>query len=128
MSFFRVMMQGMAISGGLLSATGADAHAKLVTSNPAANAVVASPAKLQLRFSEKLVDKGSSFQLFVTARAGTKLAAPSPIAVAVSLAVDGQTLVAPLKQPLTTGVYLVAWHAKTSDGERKDGTFTFQVR
>ena len=128
MRLFKASRLGTAIAGGLLSAASANAHAKLTASNPAANATVAGPIKLQLRFDEKLVAKGSSIQLFITARKGPKLAAPMPVSVAATLGQDGQTLIAPLKRPLTTGSYLVAWHAATSDGERKDGTFSFKVR
>lgn len=128
MSFLKASLVVLALSGTVLGATGADAHAKLVASNPAANATVSGPTKVQLRFDEKLVGKGSSFQLFITARPGSKLAAPTPVAAAVSLAPDGQMLVASLTRPLTTGAYLVAWHATTSDGERKNGTFGFMVR
>ena len=128
MSFFKASLVVLALSGTVLSAAGADAHTKLVASNPAANATVSGPAKVQLRFDEKLVGKGSSFQLFLTARPGSKLAAPTPVAAAVSLTPDGQMLVAPLTRPLPTGAYLVAWHATTSDGERKNGTFGFMVR
>lgn len=128
MRLFKAPLIVLAISGGALSATAAYAHAKLVASNPVANATVAGPTKLELRFDEKLVAKGSSIQLFVTVKPGTKLAGPMPVAVAATLAADGQTLAAPLKRPLTTGSYLIAWHATTSDGERKDGTFAFKVR
>ncbi|OYY64439.1 MAG: hypothetical protein B7Y49_09690 [Sphingomonas sp. 28-62-11] len=128
MRLFKASLLVTAIAGGLLSAASANAHAKLTASNPAANATVAGPTKLQLRFDEKLVAKGSSIQLFITARSGPKLAAPMPVSVAAALGPDGQTLIAPLKRPLTTGSYLIAWHATTSDGERKDGTFNFKVR
>ncbi len=128
MRLFKAPLIVLAISGGSLSATAAYAHAKLVASNPVANATVAGPTKLQLRFDEKLVAKGSSIQLFVTAKPRAKLTAPMSVSVTAALGPDGQTLIAPLKQPLTTGAYLIAWHATTSDGERKDGTFTFKVR
>lgn len=128
MSRLKASLMAVIISGGLLSATAADAHAKLVASNPSAKAIVAAPTRLQLRFDERLVGKGSSIQLFMTARPGPKLAAPMPVAVAAILAADGQTLVAPLKRPLATGSYLLAWHATTGDGARKDGTVSFKVR
>lgn len=128
MRLFKASLLVTAIAGGLLSAASANAHAKLTASNPAANSTVAGPTKLQLRFDEKLVAKGSSIQLFVTARPGPKLTAPMPVSVTASVGPDGQTMIAPLKRPLTAGSYLVAWHATTSDGERKDGTFSFKVR
>jgi len=128
MRLFTTSLIVLAISSGSLFATEAYAHAKLVASNPAANATVAGPTRLQLRFDEKLVARGSTIQLFVTAKSGVKLAGPMPVSVAAAVAPDGMTLVASLKQPLVTGSYLIAWHATTSDGERKDGTFSFKVR
>ncbi|MFA6125383.1 MAG: copper resistance protein CopC [Sphingomonas sp.] len=128
MRLFTTSLIVLAISTGSLLATEANAHAKLVASNPAANATVVGPTRLQLRFDEKLVAKGSSIQLFVTAKPGVKLTAPMPVSVTAVLGPDGKMLIAPLKRPLTTGSYLIAWHATTSDGERKDGTFGFKVR
>ncbi|WP_222873604.1 copper resistance protein CopC [Hankyongella ginsenosidimutans] len=103
----------------MLSASSADAHAKLVASTPAANASIAAPAKLQLSFDEKLVAKGSSVELFATTLSGKKLAAPMSITVRSALGADGKSMVAPIGKPLSAGTYLVAWHAVTSDGERK---------
>lgn len=81
-----------------------------------------------MRFDEKLVAKGSSIELFATALSGRKLAAPMRVAIRSALADDGKALVAPVGKPLTVGTYLVAWHAITSDGGRKSGTFRFTVR
>jgi len=128
LSLLRAFLSAAALSGALLSASSADAHAKLVASTPAANASIAAPAKLQLSFDEKLVAKGSSVELFATTLSGKKLAAPMSITVRSALGADGKSMVAPIGKPLSAGTYLVAWHAVTSDGERKNGTFSFTVR
>lgn len=106
----------------------AQAHARLVAAAPAADATVAAPARLQLRFDEQLVAPGSTVELFMTAKPGARLASPLGVAVTAALAADRKTLVVPLRKVLAAGSYLVAWHAATADGERKSGTFRFSVR
>lgn len=128
MSLPRVLLFAALLSGALLSATAADAHAKLLASAPAANASIAAPARLQLSFDERLVVRGSSIELFATSLSGRKLAAPMNIVIRSAIGADGMSLVAPIGRPLAAGTYLVAWHAVTSDGERKNGTFSFTVR
>lgn len=128
MSLRHMLFAAAACSAGMLPATVANAHAKLVASSPAANSSGAAPARLQLGFDEKLVAKGSSIELFATIQASRKLAAPMPVAIRSALGADGKSLVAPIGRPLGSGTYLVAWHAVTSDGERKNGTFSFAVR
>lgn len=128
MSPFRAFLSAAPLLGTLLSATAADAHAKLVASTPAANASIAAPARLQLSFDERLVARGSSIELFATSLSGRQLAAPMNIAIRSVVGADGTSLVAPIGRPLAAGTYLVAWHAVTSDGERKNGTFSFTVR
>ena len=48
----------------------ANAHPKLVSATPAANATVAKPARIQLRFSEKLVSAFSKADLIMAAMPG----------------------------------------------------------
>jgi copper resistance protein C len=47
----------------LLTASPAFAHARLVSSNPAANAAVAAPRTITLTFSDKVVPAFSSFEV-----------------------------------------------------------------
>ena len=56
----------VAATAALFAAAPAIAHPKLISATPAANAVVASPAKLQLTFSEGLVAKFSGVDLVMT--------------------------------------------------------------
>ena len=47
----------------LLGVSAAQAHAKLVSAEPAAQSTVTTPAKIQLHFSEELAKKFSAFKL-----------------------------------------------------------------
>lgn len=95
------------------------AHAKLVESNPAANATVTAPNQIVLRFNEKLEPKFSGLDLSV---GGAK--AP----VKTSIASDGVTLIGAPAKPLAAGAYKVDWHAVTADGHRMQGAYSFTVR
>ena len=126
MSITRTLLTIPATIAALALSTAAHAHADLVSSTPAGGATVAAPAKLELRYNEKLAQK-SWVELFRTGAQG-KAATPAPIALSVALAADGRTLVAKLQKPLATGSYLIAWHAIAADGDRTNGTIRFIVR
>ena len=70
----------------------AQAHPKLLSASPAPNAIVARPAHLALRFSEKLMPKFSGADLMMTAHGGTTHP-PMKVAAASGVADDGRTLV-----------------------------------
>ncbi|MET3667477.1 copper homeostasis periplasmic binding protein CopC [Caulobacter sp. 1776] len=104
-----------------LSAGQASAHAKLVSSDPAANATVAPPKAIHLTFNEKLAPTFSSFELAMAD--GLK----SP--VKTSLSADRKTINGRPKAPLGAGVYKLTWHAAAADdGHRMDGAITFTVK
>jgi len=103
----------------LMAASQAAAHAKLVSSSPAANATVAAPAQIELRFNEKLQPKFSGFEL----RSGG-VAVP----VKVSVGQDGLTMVGTPARALGAGAYEVNWHAITADTHRMQGVYAFTVR
>lgn len=111
----------------LATGTAAQAHSKLVASTPAANASVAAPSQLELRYDEKLSPK-SRVELFMTAPPGKAAASPTPIGVSTTLGGDARTLIAKPQKPLAKGGYLIAWHAIAADGDRTDGTVRFIVR
>lgn len=115
------MLGLVAVAGAaaMLAATGAQAHAKLVSSNPAANTTVAAPKAIILKFDEKLQPKFS----------GANLAMPGMATAAkVSVGKDGKTMMVQPKKPLMAGAYTVKWHAVTADTHRSQGTYTFTVR
>ena len=130
MSFIRTGLIGSTLAAAALAmATPALAHPKLVASNPAANAIVAKPSSLQLRFSEKLVGQFSSVDLVMTGMPGMANHGPMKInGVATSVGADGKTLVVKLKQPLAAGSYKLDWHAVSADTHRVNGSYSFRVK
>lgn len=103
----------------------ANAHPKLVSATPAANATVAKPARIQLRFSEKLVSAFSKADLIMAAMPGMP---EMKIASTAALAADGQTLVITPKAPLSSGRYNVAWHVVSTDTHKVAGNYAFAVK
>ena len=130
MSFIRTGIIGSAIAAAALAiATPALAHPKLVASNPAANALIAKPSKLELRFSEKLVGSFSSVDLAMTGMPGMANHGPMKISgLATSVGADGKTLVVKLRQPLAAGTYKLDWHAVSADTHRVNGSYSFRVK
>ena len=105
------------------------AHAKLVASTPAANATVARPAKIDLRFNEAVIGKTVSVQLAMTGMPGMANHAPMPITGFTSkLGKDRKSLTLLLRRPLAAGTYRVNWAAAGADTHRLTGTFNFTVR
>ena len=101
---------------GLLVATPALAHARLVGSDPASGAKVKSPGQIKLHFSETLEPAFSSASL---AEAGGKT-------VPVSKSVGGDTITL-LPMTLKPGAYKVTWHSVGQDTHRLAGSFGFTV-
>ncbi len=112
-------LAAVASAAALFGATAADAHAKLVSSSPAANTTVAAPKQLVLKFNEKLQRKFS----------GADIAMPGMATPAkISVAKDGKTMIVKPTTALMAGAYTVKWHAVTSDSHRMEGTYSFTVR
>ena len=104
-----------------LAATSASAHAHLISSSPAANAIVAPPATITLTFNDPLEPRFSGFE--ITDAQNHTINAPShpdPNNPAVYTATP--------TQPLAAGLYHVNWHLVAHDGHRMRGTFSFTVR
>lgn len=101
------------------------AHAKLVSSDPAAGAKLAkAPTKVTLVFSEEISDKEIESNFTVTdetgATAGTGKLDTNDL--------DHKTMSGALKAGLGDGIYTVKWNAVTPDDNgHSDGTFTFGV-
>ncbi len=111
----------------LVAAGAANAHPKLVSATPAANATVAKPARLMLRFSEKLMPKFVGADLMMTGMNGMKHA-PMKVASASTVGADGRTLIIVPKSPLGAGTYNVAWYVVSSDTHRITGNHAFAVK
>jgi methionine-rich copper-binding protein CopC len=105
----------------------AQAHPKLVSASPAPNAMVAKPANVTLRFSEKLMPKFSGADLMMIGHGGTTHA-PMKVAGTAAVGSDGRTLVVTPKSPLGAGSYKLAWHVVSTDTHRVVGNFAFAVK
>ena len=102
----------------LFAATQVQAHAKLLAANPSANATVAAPKQIVLRFSEKLQPKFSGFDL---SRGGAR------VPMKVTVGKDRRNMMGAVS-PLAPGAYRVAWYAVTADAHRIQGVYSFIVR
>lgn len=104
-------------------ATAAQAHAKLTSTNPAADAVVAvSPKELRMTFNEGLIAKFSGVEL--KTEKGQKV----ETGVAVVDPADKKQLIVPLPTALSDGLYSVKWHAVSEDTHRLEGAYSFSVK
>ena len=111
----------------LATASAAHAHPKLLAAKPAANATVVKPARVELRFSERLMPKFSGADLMMTGMKGMAHP-PMKVPATAAVAADGHTLVVTPKSPLASGTYSVAWRVVAADTHRITGTYTFSVK
>lgn len=105
----------------LLFAGSAYGHAKLVKSNPAANAALsAAPKVLTLTFNEKVTPAFTKVELAMVDH-DMKV----PVKTAVSK--DGHTVTATPQSALMKGAYKVTWTAATADGHKMSGDLAFRI-
>lgn len=107
------------------AASAANAHPKLVSASPAENATVAKPARVYLRFSEKLIPAFSKGELVRAAMPGMPA---MKIATTSTLVAGGHTLVVTPRSPLQPGRYNMAWHVVSTDTHKVDGSYMFAVK
>ncbi len=112
---------GIGLAVSLLSASFAYAHATLVQSTPAANAVVASPQQIDLMFNETLVPRASRLELAPIRGNATMPSEP------VGIEVIGKTVRAGRQHPLEAGTYRVQYRAVGPDNHPMTGDFSFTV-
>lgn len=101
------------------------AHPKLVAANPPADAVVASPKKITLQFSEKLVPAFSKADLVMAAMPGM---AAMKMASSSAVAADGKTLVITPSSALPRGRYTIDWNVVSADTHKVSGHLAFAVK
>lgn len=117
------------VLAALAFATSAQAHTKLVSSTPAANASVAKPGKVVLNFNEKVIASFTGATLAMTAMPGMASHQAMPITgFTAAMSKDGKTLTLTMRRALIAGTYQLKWHAAGADTHRMEGTFTFMVK
>lgn len=105
------------------------AHAKLVSSTPAANATVKKPGKIVLSFNEKLVAAFAKTELVMTGMPGMANHAPMKVTGYTSkMSADGKTMTLLMKRALAAGTYKLSWSAAGADAHRMEGHFSFTVK
>ena len=105
----------------LAPAAPAFAHAHVVKSNPAANAVIAAPRQVSVTFNEKLVP---AFSKLAISMAGMKMNVPVKTAVSA----DGKTLTGVPQGTFMKGSYVVNWTAASTDGHKMKGSIPFKIK
>lgn len=107
----------------------AQAHPKLVAASPAANATVASPQHITLRFTEKLLPRFSSADLVMIDMPGMKMNAPMKVAASSMVqGTDGKSLMLMPARPLSAGTYKLTYRVVAGDSHRVTGGYDFRVK
>jgi methionine-rich copper-binding protein CopC len=106
----------------LAPAAPALAHAKVVSSTPAANAVIAAPKAISVTFNEKVVPAFSKLEVSM---AGMAMNVP----VKTSVSADGKTITAVPQGPFMKGGYVIKWTAAAADdGHHTAGSIPFKIK
>lgn len=122
MNSSRTLFVGFAGIAALGMATPALAHAKLVSSNPANNAVVAAaPGAITLRFNERVVPAFTKVELTMPEHGGMQ------VPVEVNVGSDGKTVTGVPEARLGKGAYRIVWTAASADGHKMNGTVNFKI-
>lgn len=114
---------------GLTAPQIAAAHTQLISSSPAANATVAAPTKIELRFNEAVIGSTARATIAMTGMPG--MASHAPMAITgftAQMGKDRKSMTLLLRRPLTAGTYQVSWTAAGTDTHRMSGNFSFTVR
>lgn len=118
-------------AAALLSATATPAFAEiaLVSATPAADTVVASPARIELRFNAPVSVTASSVDVVMTGMPGMEDHPPTKMkGFAKAAASDKTSLVLVRKTPLGAGTYKVQWHVSGAAGSHGMGEYSFKVK
>lgn len=108
-------------------ATPAFADPTLVSATPAADATVAAPDRIDLRFSDRIMPRMAVVTVAMTGMGGMAHA-PMPVAgTKVSVTPTGNGLTVTMPKPLTSGTYRVEWHVTSGKGDHAMGRYAFTV-
>ncbi|ACG77894.1 copper resistance protein [Phenylobacterium zucineum HLK1] len=122
MTFKFQTIAALAGTVALAATSPAWAHARLVSSDPAANATLSAPPKaITLTFNEKLIPAFSKFELTMPEHGGMK------VAVKTAVSKDGKSITGAPQAALTKGAYKIIWSAATGDGHKMSGEVAFKV-
>jgi copper resistance protein C len=124
--FRKILPLAAALSLAIPSA--AIAHVKLTASTPAANATVSKPARIELKFSEKLIAPTVKTEVIMTAMPGMKDHPPMKMAHTSQMGKDGKSMTLLLRKALVPGSYTVKWSAAGADSHRMGSEFSFKVK
>ena len=128
MSRFRIAMTAPLLAAFAFVGI-AQAHTRLVSSSPAANATIGKTGQIVLTFNERVVANFTGATLTMTSMTGKTNHQPMLITGAASaMSADGKTLTLKMRRALTPGRYQLKWHAVGSDTHRMEGTLAFTVR
>ncbi|MGV8864969.1 MAG: copper homeostasis periplasmic binding protein CopC [Pseudomonas sp.] len=127
MSLFKTAAVAAALTAGLFLSVVAQAHPKLLSSNPSDGSASAAPSKIELRFSENLTTAFSGAKLIMTDMPGMPNS-PMGVRASISGGDDPKAMVITPASPLTTGSYKVEWRAVSSDTHPITGSFSFKVK
>ena len=103
-----------------MAAAPVSAHARLVSSTPAANTTIAPTRSVALTFSERMVPAFSTVE--VVSATGVKARLRTRVSE------DGHSITGTLARPLVAGTWTVNWQIASSDGHRMTGSYAFTVR
>lgn len=128
MSHQRFFSKSLVAAAGLIFASAAFAHPKLLSSTPQDNTEGPAPQKIELHFSENLMTQFSGANLVMTSMPGMSDHSTMKVAAKISGGDDPKVMVIAPAQPLTTGTYRVDWRAVSSDTHPTTGKITFMVK
>jgi methionine-rich copper-binding protein CopC len=104
------------------------AHASLTGSTPAANSTGSAPARIELRFNERLLSATVRTEVAMTGMPGMANHAPMMIAHSSQMARDGKSMILTPRRALAPGTYRVTWSAAGADTHRMGSNFSFTVK
>lgn len=118
----KILFAAFALVAAGLTASVAQAHAKMESSQPKANSELPdAPKEIRLRFNENLEPAFSKIEL--ANDKGVAVALPK-----VDIDKTDHKVMFAAVPPLQKGQYQVRWSAMTFDGHKTKGQFTFRIK